>query len=157
LYYNDESIAQAGLARYSYLVDGQQFCTKAVMKPKWVDLNIPLNSVDTTRDFDSQVSAPIRVPDEQAVRIVETMAADGRRLFDAPLYRLTKLRLLPRKRFCLRFGLSSYFEYLFTSGMLEDELFQALIDLNLSPSAVMKEPSKYLPCRTKLIPDAESL
>jgi len=88
--------------------------------------------------------------------LIETMRREGRRLIDLPLYRLLSLDCSQGKA-KLEFAIDHFFNYLCSTGALERELYQALIDNDLSVKQVLTDVRRSLPLRHRFVPDAASL
>jgi hypothetical protein len=95
--------------------------------------------------------------EKEALQLVAEIAADGRKVFNRPIYRINSLQFKSKRAAAIDLGLSTFFDFLFASGTLEDELFQALIANNLSPSKVIEDADKKLPLRKEVLPNPKAL
>jgi hypothetical protein len=91
-----------------------------------------------------------------APTIVARLDQLGVKVTNSPIFRLVKASLNGAD-LSFSFGVSSYSEYRFTSGLLGDEIKDSLALNNGDITKIMSEPSKTLPIRAALLPSITSL
>jgi hypothetical protein len=159
LIYPDSLLLNEGLYRYRFSVANNEIISLALATSKsWVDLTVPLQFPHATYRLIPKPEYPHApaVSEDEAVKMMANLLAEGRLIFNNPLFRLLGLKLRKTK-LQIEFGLTDFAQYVTTHGTLEDELIQALIDADLDSAAAHADQTALMPSRQRFLPDARSL
>lgn len=143
------------LKQYSVLIDGTRLNTTIYTSEQYLDLSEDLREVagalasDVPTDSVKQkTSTAVRSYVPEVIARLEEM---GVKIWNAPLYRLMKAS--SDKHLSLTFSLTDFLSYRFTSGLLGDEVIDALIETKGSADDVLANAHTLLPIRRSIMPD----
>jgi hypothetical protein len=158
--YYDSTKGKSKFQQYNLLISSRKYSSTIFTTPNRVGLSLPLSDIETSYTPNAQeptsakrISKIIR---KQATNVSNKFDQMGVRFWDQDIYRLVGDPFLGEK-LKLSFSLSRYLDYRFTSGLLEDEVFDALIANGNDTNYVLKERASALPIRTEILPTTNSL
>jgi DNA-binding winged helix-turn-helix (wHTH) protein len=153
-YYRSERTSRQdhGLKLYCIEVDGERRETSVLTTPARFGMRLPLDAVscalaDSPGPYLSRSSPELR---GYADFVKERLVRAGAELHDKPIYRLSNVTL--EGPFRAEFSRDTFFNYRFTSGLLNDELWAAL-----STKKSVVDLTTALPLRDLLLPDLRAL
>jgi hypothetical protein len=157
-FYPDSMLSALGVSRYRFRLDSKSFTLNLFMTDEAASMKVPLDLDRAQFTILKEDSYPAfeGVSEEETVRTLQDFLDDGRRVFNQPLYRLLRFKTRANK-LLMDFGLTDFVRYVTTCGTLENELFQALIDSDLSPHEAFSNKDRLMPQRHRFLPSGPSL
>jgi hypothetical protein len=159
LQYSDSALLEQGMFRYSFAVDGDdRISLNLATSKESMNLTVALGGKGGRYRLapENEYTAAPKLTEEDSIRTLRNYLEEGRRIFNQPLFRLLKYQS-KKTKFMIEFGLTDFVQYVTTCGFLEDELFQALIDMDLDPTKVHANSEHLMPARSRFLPDSSSL
>lgn len=154
--YNDEALSAVGLGKYSLTIHDVPVVTTLATKPEWTKTPVTLDGQrDSCQLLDTMPPTEMLSPRQIAESLV-FLEDRGIKVWDNPVFRLTEIDI-GDGCFNAKFCLDSYFRYRFSSGSMQDELVRAVMETKETPELIGKRFDRYLPMRSKYMPDAESV
>jgi hypothetical protein len=148
------------LRQCTILLSNQRYSSTIFTAPNRMQLSLPLSSIET--NYISIVPEPpdtqrfAKLMKRQAAKVANKFDLLGVRFWDQDIYRLIADPFMGESP-KLSFSLSRFLNYRFTAGLLEDELFDALIDHENDIQVILDKRSSALAIRNELLPSTNSL
>jgi hypothetical protein len=143
------------LERYRAVVAGNNKETTIFTAPERTALRTPPSQADFKLEVADGPAVPAAVRN-LAPTVIARLGKLEVRVTDDPIFRLMSAPLSgPNLSF--RFARSSFYEYRFTAGLLEDELNDSLASHDGNIHAILKDPANTLPIREAILPEISSL
>jgi hypothetical protein len=151
------SVRVRELSQYVLTVNGRKLPTTIYFGPRHLGIDTPPLNLDM-RLLRADKTRPAEEPALKAVQnygrvITARLVEMGVKVWDEPQYRLMDFSDNPHV-FC--FSETRFRNYRFTSGLLADELEDALIECKGDPERILRR-HRSLPIRRALLPDPDSL
>ncbi len=154
-FYSPIGLKEQHLCRYVVSVKGKTTDTAVVTRKEWRNLRLRIapNSEECSLTESSGVPT---LSGREREALLGALKKEGRRIDDKPIFRLVSFDISSdTSRFNL--ALDRFYNYLCSTGALERELYQALIDSDFYPQNVIKDSQRFLPLRSRFLPDAAAL
>lgn len=158
--YYDTTKDRSKFRQYNILISNRRYSSTIFTTSNRVGLSLPLSAIETSYipallepGSTKRISKIIR---KQATNVSNKFNQMGVRFWDQDLYRLIADPFLGEKP-KLSFSLSRFLNYRFTSGLLEDEIFDALIMNESDSNYVLIERTNTLPIRNEILPTTNAL
>lgn len=155
-YYSNQDLKLGNLNRYVFTIDGSSIDTTIATKPDWIELGIKLESENVLYDLGSEVAYMKKQHRENGENYDKYLKYLNVALWDSKIYRLVDFDR-SGKTIKIKLALDTFFNYRYKSGLLYDELMQALLDANLEVEALISHRKEYLPLREQFLPNGNSL
>jgi hypothetical protein len=158
-YYDDKRLGRGQLSLYRANVDGQPMVVPLATRGGWLSLNVPLERARCRTievpDWDSGTIRD-RISADHFDRLEGVLRATGADMWDDPLYRLHEVNASPGT-FDATFSVDSFMNYRLASGLMMEELSEALLDCDLTIERLIQKRWAHLPIRGQLAGDGEQL
>ena len=143
------------IKRYRAVIAGNDKETTVFAAPERVALRAPSSQADLELAGADNPAVPAPVC-RLAPTVIDRFERLGVRASDDPVFRLMSTPL-SGSLLSFRFALSSFCEYRFTAGLLEDELNDSLAYHAGNIQAILDDSSNTLPVRAAILPEVSSL
>jgi hypothetical protein len=143
----------SNLGQYSIVVNGNEIKTTVFVPNRNLNLAIPLESIRSQLGNGSDLTASVQQFAGYAARVAARLENMKVNIWNQKLYRMLDVNLEKRT---LSYSETDFVTYRFTSGLLEDELIDYLIDAKGNMDEVCRN-SKRSPLRKCILPDLKRL
>ncbi len=148
----DSSIMQYYVCVDDVFIRTSMFSKKSLLginrKPLGITIDLGYD-LEGMRRSDSMPS----VVEKSAAKVINRFKDMGVKIWNAPVYRLKSID----EEMSIEFVMSDFFSHRFTSGLLEDELSQALVDTKGDTNLVIKNKESLLSLREHLLKTTSDL
>lgn len=157
-YYDAAQLASRDLFRYGLVnpKTKEQIELDVITSELWCGLKISLSASRSKFKLVDQQTATLELSKERVISMLADCVAREITIQDNPIYCLRNLNPKGRKHVAT-LSCATYFDYRFTYGALEDELTQALIDCDFSPTRLLLMRDNSLLERKRYLPDVNIL
>jgi hypothetical protein len=158
-YYDPDSLAAGRLSLYRVRIAGDLISVAYATRPEWLELNVPLDRDRCTleqRNPWRAVGAMAAVRSSHVARLRELLHAAEPKMWDDPLYRLVHVDAQPG-RLEARFAVDSFMNYRLNSGLVMEEVADAVIACELDVGRLVRDRARRLPIREALMGDGRAL
>lgn len=162
-FYN-RSASVGGLGLFPATIGVETKVVQFVTRREWIGLRIPLTNVRTTLNaklrpmafHDAIGGADKSFVTSLRVRRSEENARNGVELWNAPIYRITKVSI-EQNNMDLEFAMDEFMNHYDSNCLMELELEEALIRTGKDPLKILANKPKYLPLRSAIAGDYTKL
>lgn len=154
-FYSDNRSSDSPWKNYSLRVDGHTIPTTIYLDSRLYGTSRRIDDV-VARSENITLIRPTNIRSEMkglAMNLAVRAEAGEVGLWNGPTYRLVRFRDDATE---YTFSECDFFDYRFTSGLMEDEINQALVK-HKGELVNLKSPNKTLPVRSSLMPNIETL
>jgi len=156
-YYDANNLAHGHLAPYSFVVNGQSIDVPVASRPDWCGLQIPLGG---EQEQCTLVDAPrerLPISEDDVGHVYASLYQQKAKIWnDTPIYRVATLTA-NTNRLAATFMREEYFRHRFTSGLIIDELTEAVIRADFDVDMVLSRRDELLRLRRQLLPDGRTM
>jgi len=134
-------------------IQNKSFVTTIFTSKSLISLPVPSLQLKNYLDVSYRSRTPsdlLTLIQNKAVRVIARLKGLDVNFWDADIY-----QLINYSGTTMYFGLTSYFKYRFTTGLIEDELIDALLSKK-DDYFLLENRSKYFPLREKYMPSIDS-
>lgn len=148
------------LKPHKFSIDGKIYTNSLYIDPRFSSVNQTMLTIPMSLEESVSTSQDIETLQNYATDIIAKfdMLVDLKKMkefHNEPIYILSNLKEKPD--FSLKFARVDYLQYRFTTGLLEDELIDALVKSDGDVDKLLGNSDKLMPIRKKIIPNTESL
>jgi hypothetical protein len=155
-FYRPEALNALNLHEHVVSLDGTLIHTGVVAREEWRNLGIRIGRDSGECTLVEKAGTVPSLSGQERREILRAFSDEGRVVVDRPIFRLVGLDT-EQGRFGVKLALDTFHDYMCSTGALEGELYQALIDADFSPGEVLKDSERYLRLRHKFLLDANAL
>lgn len=154
--YYDGRLASSGLGHYRIAIGASRIDTALATKTEWIHRRVKLDSPCERCTLAQSVKPAILAPKNLSRRYMKWADGTNMSLWNAPIYRLLSLEFVGQA-LQANFGLIDFFDYLFTYGLLCEEMEEAFVDKGKTVEDIRDDAEALLPLRCRLLGNGQQL
>jgi hypothetical protein len=149
-YYDEPRLKPSGLGLYRVRIDGWDVETAIATRANWIRQRVALGSSAERCTLVRTAEPRIQAPQRMVESYIESADAQEKPLWNGRVYRLRSINFDNRK-LCAEFAVAQFFQFLFTHGLLSEELEDALESTDGHVPDVVARAHELLPLRQALL------
>ena len=141
---------------YSFSVNGTIVETQAITRDKWISSPFELRAnMGDYKLVKKELSTAV-IHEKQVAKLLAILDQRDLELWNENIYRLVDFNLNDNNVEMV-FALSEFFDYRFSIGLLNDELYEGIIEAGFDINRALESKLKYFPLREQFLPSINEI